>query len=649
MPLFPTFLLACILMLHIPLNGIGQNASISLDFPMDEQEFRSGKISVPITGKPFVALTPIIAGMQRADWEFSIREKVNGKWSDWTPVEKDQHAPRSIGWKGNLNFLNAETKKIQIRIRFHSRFPGIGKLELRFFKPNMSNGGQPTTQSSFAGERGAACPCPMPAFTDRIGWACPDSNNFSGGSPTYTSVSHLIVHHSAGSNSSANWAAVVLAIWNDHVFNNGWSDIGYNYLVDPNGVIYQGRGGLPAAPGSTVLGAHFCGTNGNTMGTCLMGNYMTVQPSAAALNSLGDLLAWKSCDAGLDPLDSSFHSSSQLTLDHISGHQDGCATACPGTQMYLKLPQLRADVANKIALCGQTSPANDSCPSAQPLVLCDPAIPGDIALADSSAIAIPTCQGYTSNEATDVWYSFIPDCSTATVTVLPDSGMDPVIAAYDGNCGNLQFVACVDTGGGPGGLETLLLTGLSPGNSYRVRIYEFMLPGSSTTFDIDVCQPMPPTVLAAANPTAITNGQSSTLTASGATTYTWMPGNLSGSSVIVNPTQTTTYTVTAVDANGCSNVDSVTVTVNPLVSLNEKENDLLQAFPNPNDGTTLFVRWNALNLDSQKIRLVSLLGKELFQIYTTPGESEARLDLHGIPAGVYLLHLRGKTFRIVIR
>jgi len=69
------------------------------------------------------------------------------------------------------------------------------------------------------------------------------------GTPTkLNSITHIFVHHSDGSNSSSDWKKVVLAIWKKHRSNiPGWGsdfdDIGYNYLIDPNGAIYEGRSG----------------------------------------------------------------------------------------------------------------------------------------------------------------------------------------------------------------------------------------------------------------------------------------------------------------------------------------------------------------------------------------------------------------------
>jgi gliding motility-associated-like protein len=84
---------------------------------------------------------------------------------------------------------------------------------------------------------------------------------------------------------------------------------------------------------------------------------------------------------------------------------------------------------------------------------------------------------------------------------------------------------------------------------------------ATTTYTITV-NPKP--IVHTSGDTAICTGASATLRASGATTYSWTPGTGSGSSFTVNPTTTTKYIVTGTDANGCTNRDSATVTVNPL-------------------------------------------------------------------------------------
>lgn len=213
----------------------------------------------------------------------------------------------------------------------------IKDIEVIFIDPGKSNPISPisveNTEDTY----------PKPPVVTRTQWGCPQGQS-SGWGPSYTTVTHLIIHHTDDNNNVTDWPAAVRAIWQYHTFSNGWGDVGYNYLVDPNGVIYEGRAG-----GDNVVGAHFCGTNGGTMGVSMLGTYTTVSPSAALQASLGKILAWKADQRGINPLGSSFHGSSGLTINNISGHRAGCATDCPGQRFVdIDLPNVRQGVLSLI-------------------------------------------------------------------------------------------------------------------------------------------------------------------------------------------------------------------------------------------------------------------------------------------------------------
>jgi N-acetylmuramoyl-L-alanine amidase len=183
---------------------------------------------------------------------------------------------------------------------------------------------------------------PKPPVVPRTEWECPDGQITTHGSLSFTTVTHLIVHHTAMGveEPSSDWPALVRSIWNFHVLERGWADIGYNYLIDPNGVIYEGRSG-----GDNVMGAHFSGVNAGTMAVALLGDFTAEAPTTDALNGLKEILAWKCDQCGLDPEGRSLHEASQLILNTISGHRDGPkATECPGEALYLLLPAIRADI-----------------------------------------------------------------------------------------------------------------------------------------------------------------------------------------------------------------------------------------------------------------------------------------------------------------
>lgn len=252
----------------------------------------------------------------------------------WQPVHPDPHAAHADKVVSALLWAPASTRWFELR---SDEWPEAMSLHMHVYSPGHS------TRLPLATSEGSTrdCPCPLPALQDRAAW-CPDGSCPPDPSPTPTTVSHMIVHHSATAGTASDWAAVVRSIWDFHVHVNGWDDIGYNYLIAPDGTLFEGRG-------DNVLGAHFCGTNTGTMGVCMMGTWNDTPPPDTAQATLQALLAWKSCSENLDPLASAFHPASGFNLYRISGHRDGCATQCPGQALYDQLPQLRVQVADLIA------------------------------------------------------------------------------------------------------------------------------------------------------------------------------------------------------------------------------------------------------------------------------------------------------------
>lgn len=271
---------------------------------------------------------------------FSI-DKTN--WSDWTTIKTDEHYEKT-----NYSFVSQLMEfdkgfvyyELKISSNLKKQGNSLQQLFLNFFSPGNVNS-TPARMNNAAtnNNRTSACELAQPVFVNRAGWNCPQT---SWGVGT-TTVTHLIVHHAAGTNSSSDWGAVVLAIWNQHTGTNGYSDIGYNWLIAPDGVLYEGR---YKSSTDNVTGAHFCGTNGGTMGVCMLGDYTNITITSAARTKLVSLLGWKACERNLDALGNAFHASSNLTLNNISGHRDGCATQCPGNTFYPDLPGVRIDVSN---------------------------------------------------------------------------------------------------------------------------------------------------------------------------------------------------------------------------------------------------------------------------------------------------------------
>lgn len=237
---------------------------------------------------------------------------------------------------GNLYFFNSQPKFVKFFVTYENKSEKSIIEEIRI---SIINTGVDNNKNSVVADSKNSA---MPSFISRTEWACADGQNSPLWTPQYTNVSHLVVHHTAGSNNtSQNYAATVRSIWSQHTYTNSWGDIGYNFLIDAYGKIYEGRAG-----GNNVIGAH-CGFNSATMGVSVMGTYSSVLPSDTALGSLISMLAWKCNDSKINPFDVLFHASSGKTINTICGHRDVKSTECPGNAFYTELEVVRSEV-NKL-------------------------------------------------------------------------------------------------------------------------------------------------------------------------------------------------------------------------------------------------------------------------------------------------------------
>lgn len=171
----------------------------------------------------------------------------------------------------------------------------------------------------------------------------------------YAPLQGAIIHHTAGSNNyNRNQApSIVKGIWNYHTYNRGWGDIGYNFLVDKFGTVYEGRSGSTIAkPGEMAIGAHAAPANTGSVGISVLGSYTgSVNPSNLVLDTISDLVAWQFAMADIDPTGKFTYrtaNGSSSTTDAVSGHRDISATLCPGN-IYPRLGTIRTSAASKMS------------------------------------------------------------------------------------------------------------------------------------------------------------------------------------------------------------------------------------------------------------------------------------------------------------
>lgn len=234
--------------------------------------------------------------------------------------------------------------------------------------PSASTSASASVTPSASASTGPTAPtstAAKPPITSRAGWGADES--LSPEAPDYLAngIKAVVVHHSAGTNNytCAESAAIIRGIYTYHVKTNGWKDIGYNFLVDKCGTIFEGRkGGVDKA----VLGAHAYGFNTQTTGVSVLGDYNLVAPPTAVLTSVARVAAWKLGQYGVSPTATTtltagaagnnyygtkktWSTGAQLSFPTIHGHGDGYATECPGSQLYAKLATIRTYAAGPVS------------------------------------------------------------------------------------------------------------------------------------------------------------------------------------------------------------------------------------------------------------------------------------------------------------
>lgn len=230
---------------------------------------------------------------------------------------------------------------------------------------SMRDGTPETATAPAVGTPAAAAATTQPPVTSRSEWGADES--LRSGSPTFYRARKLIVHHTATSNGYADRGEAesqVRAIYSYHAVTRGWSDIGYNFLIDKFGTIYEGRWSrqYPAGvdpsgddvTGNGVTGAHAGGWNSGTVGVAMLGTHTSADITPAARESLAALLAWSAARNGIDPeARKSFTSPADpdrsITTFNIAGHRNYGSTECPGGRFYETLPALRRAVAARIS------------------------------------------------------------------------------------------------------------------------------------------------------------------------------------------------------------------------------------------------------------------------------------------------------------
>jgi uncharacterized protein with LGFP repeats len=280
-------------------------------------------------------------------YELRARDK-GGDWTEWVETANgdpvyfggaDELQLRARGWQpaGRLHYVNVSGTMSQgdallngAREAINGAFISVASLV------------QPTAEAE----------TPRPDYVSRAEWGAKGAGGcHPRDNPVQGKVKAAVVHHTvtSGDYTPEEAPGIVLAICRFHRNGNGWNDIGYNFLVDRFGTVYEGRaGGVTAA----VVGAHAQGYNSQTFGTASIGTHTVEGATEEAKQAFAELIAWKlslhgTIAAGKTRLISGggsankYPAGKRVRVKRVFGHGRVGLTACPGKALKRQVKDIR--------------------------------------------------------------------------------------------------------------------------------------------------------------------------------------------------------------------------------------------------------------------------------------------------------------------
>ncbi len=326
-------------------------------------QLRPGASTAPIAAPArFDLLGAAVSELQGTGVRVRTRRR-NGRWSSWHALEPhDGHAPDGRRarmsdpiWCGDADELQLTVSRRparDLRLDLVTVASATKQRTARASSRAARSGGITAPDGTTIPTAPGSTPPALPTIIPRSAWSAPNAK----GTPSMGQVQVAFVHHTVNGNGygEGESAAIVRAIADYHMRSNGWADIGYNFLVDRYGQIYEGRAGGIDQP---VVGAQAVGWNSISTGIAIIGTFENDAVPDAALNAVAALIAWKLPLHGVPtvgsiPLVSSGGAGNRwargaaVDMPRIGGHKDGCSTSCPGTTLYGQLDTIRARVGN---------------------------------------------------------------------------------------------------------------------------------------------------------------------------------------------------------------------------------------------------------------------------------------------------------------
>lgn len=314
--------------------------------------------------------------------EYRYKQK-NGEWSAWEEISVDDGGadpgtPDALNEVENMSEIIPIFDSEEAQVRFgDEKASGVKNTEIKTVSTEVtsadkeiSSGGNADVMNLSALTGNASAPVANPsslptevntaAYNPQMGanivtrkeWGA-NEKQVKCKSGVASKAQGVIVHHTAGSNSytKAQAPGIIRGYLTYHTQSRGWCDLGYNFLVDKFGTIYEGRAG---SIDKAMVGAHASGFNTGTVGVSVMGTYTGSAPPAAAQNSVARVIAYNANKYGFNPTGkmtmtsggggtSKHAKGKKVNMNVVSGHRDTSYTECPGISFYNRLGAIRTN------------------------------------------------------------------------------------------------------------------------------------------------------------------------------------------------------------------------------------------------------------------------------------------------------------------
>jgi len=327
-------------------------------------------VTEPMDTIDYTMLGVTWAADERAEVAITVRTRTKGEWTDWFSLEPSDDIDVGGTPNGRLAtspYWAGDSDGVQVRV------DSLGKVEPRDVEVDLVDPGESAADAaigspSFSGAAFASTN--KPNIVTRKQWGADERLRDKNLDMSET-VKVGFVHHTAGSNSYGpnEGPKVVRGLYSYYVNSLGYADIGYNFLVDKYGNIYEGRAGSITEP---VRQAATGGFNKDTMSVVALGNFQSARASDALVRGIARIMAFRLSAYHRNPNDvkklraetgsSRYDRGEKGKFRVVSGHRNAGFTACPGQRLYNRMNDIRRLTKNYMG-------ANLVEPSASPSVV----------------------------------------------------------------------------------------------------------------------------------------------------------------------------------------------------------------------------------------------------------------------------------------